>query len=103
MVGIGLEIISVVAALNIKIYEKHVTNDLRSCLKPVASDLESIAGSFLYTILIIGTDVSIYVAEVHTGKSNIKLICDHVEKVAVTTPVNSEIVHKDGKNTNVRG
>lgn len=102
IVGIGSEIISVVATIDVEIWYKHVTNDPLSTLCHVASDLKAIPSSLLPTIVIIGTDVSIYVAEVHTGNLIIFGIRKNVSDVARSTPENSDIVHIDGNNTEVR-
>lgn len=60
------------------------------------SDFESTIGSLCLAIVVIGTDVPIYVTEVHTSGRCIGESDCSVEIVACVTPVNSLAVRSDG-------
>lgn len=98
MLGMGLEAIFPVAAMDDCIGTKHFSVDHLSIFNTVTADLESASNTFKGSMVHGGTDVSIYVSELHALAHVLEHINGPVPEVTWSPTKHSFSVHENGVN-----
>lgn len=102
IVGIGSEVIKPIATIDLEKGTKTSPKGDASALKSVTADSSPMAGVLKLAILVIGSDVSIYVAEVHILRKVPLTIDMSVALVAKRTTKHPLTVHREFDNLSVR-